>query len=195
MHAHGRRRQRHERLVAKPTVTDTDIQRLDAERNRADEQYNEALTKVDRALVHPERLPDPPLPPEQQQVPRLNQLWEIIPGNPIPFGGWRARIGALVWRVLAPIAQRQQEFNSALVEHVNRQLANEQQAREASTALIVSVRHEFDALARFQTELIQYLQQITPYVDTKDRQEIGLLRRQLEERAIALAAGLNGVSD
>ena len=181
--------------MAKPTVTDTDIQRLDEERKRADELYNEALTNVDRALVHPEGLPDPPLPPEQQQVPRLNRLWEIIPANPIPFGGWRARLGSLAWRVLAPIAQKQQEFNSALVDHVNRQVANEQQARQASAALIESVRREFDALARFQSHLIRYLQQITLYVDTKDREEIGLLRRELEERTIALAAGLNGVSD
>jgi SAM-dependent methyltransferase len=181
--------------VAKPTVTDTDIRRLDDERKRADTEYNEALTHVDRALVHAESLPDPPPPPDQEQIPRLNRLWEIIPANPIPFGGWRARLGALVWRVLAPIAQRQQEFNSALVDHLNRQIAGEQLAREASAALVASVRREFDALARFQSELIQYLQQITPYVDTKDRQEIGLLRRQLEERSIALAAGLSGVSD
>jgi O-antigen chain-terminating methyltransferase len=181
--------------VAKPSVTDTDLQRLGDERRRADAQYNEALTRVDRALVHPEPLPAPPPPPEHEQLPRLNQIWEIVPANPIPFGGWRARLGALVWRMLAPIVQRQQEFNSALVDHLNRQHASEQQARETSAALIESVRREFDALARFQSELIQHLQQITPYVDTKDRQEIGVLRRQTEERTIALAAGLSGVSD
>jgi SAM-dependent methyltransferase len=181
--------------VTKPTVTDADLKRHLDERQEADRLYNDWLTRVDRALVQPPALPEPPPPPEQRQVPRLNALWEIVPGQPIPFGGWRAKIGALVWRILAPIAQRQQEFNSALVNHLNQQVENEQRAREASAQLIDAARREFDALARFQSELIQYLQQITPYVDTKDRQEIGLLRRQLEDRAIALAAGLGGVSD
>jgi SAM-dependent methyltransferase len=181
--------------VAKPTVTDTDIQRLDDERMDADARYNAALTRVDRALVHPEPLPAPLPPAEHAQLPRLNQAWEIIPSAPVPFRGWRARLGRFVWHILAPVAQRQQEFNSALVDHLNRQAAHEEPARQASAALRDALGREFEGLARFQSELIQYLQQITPYVDTKDRREIGGMRRQLEERAIALAAGLNGVSD
>lgn len=181
--------------MAKPTVSETDLRRLHDERGAADRDYNDALTRVDRALVHPESLPEPPPPADEQQVPQLNRLWQIVPDDPNPFRGWRARVGALVWRVLGPIAQRQQEFNSALVDHVNRQLASARESRTAAAELIAVASREFGALERFESELIQYLQQITPYVDTKDRQEIGLLRRQLEERTIALAAGLSGVSD
>jgi SAM-dependent methyltransferase len=178
--------------VAKPTVTDSDLQRLEAERAQADRQYNEGLTKVDRALVHPEPLPDPEPPPERRHLPHLNELWEIMP---VGQTGWRARLAALAWKIVGPVAQRQQEFNSTLVRHLNDQAANDQRARDVSAALIDASRREFGALARFQAELIQYLQQVTPYVDTKDRREIGILRRELEERAIALAAGLSGVSD
>jgi SAM-dependent methyltransferase len=181
--------------VTKPTVTDADLKRYLDERQDADTQYNEWLTRVDGALVNPEPLPAPPPPPEHGLLPRLNELWEVIPKEPVPFSGWKRKLGGLVWRILAPIAQRQQEFNSALVHHLNQQVTNEQQARHSTALLIDAVRREFDALARFQSELIQYLQQVTPYVDTKDRQEINLLRRQLEDRAIALAAGLSGVSD
>ena len=110
-------------------------------------------------------------------------------------GGWRARLAGLAWKVLGPVARRQQEFNSALVRHLNDQAMYEHRARDVSAALIDASRREFGALARFQSELIQYLQHVTPYVDTKDRRETGILRRQLEERAIALAAGLSGVSD
>jgi SAM-dependent methyltransferase len=181
--------------VAKPTVTDDDLHRFDEEREQADRSYNEALTRVDRALVLPVTLPGAPPPPEHGGIGRLNELWQIVPGDAGRAGGWRDRLRALLWRAIGPAAQRQQAFNTALVQHLNQQLVNEQQARAATAALIDAVRREFDALARFQTELIQYLQQVTPYVDTKDRRDIGLLRRQFEERAIALAAGLNGVTD
>lgn len=179
--------------MAKPTVTDSDLRRLDDEQRQADRQYNEGLTRVDAALVHPQPLPAAPPAADRSQIARLNELWDVV--SPATLGGWKGRLGGLLWRVLAPTAQRQQAFNSALVQHINSQAEHQEHARAATAALIDSARREFDALARFQSELIQYLQQITPYVDTKDRREIGLLRRQLEERAIALAAGLNGVSD
>ncbi len=181
--------------MAKPTVTDEDLRRLEAERAQADVAYNSALTAVDHALVQPVPLPPPPPPPDDQQAQRLNALWEIVPARPVPFGGWRARLGSIVWRILGPIAQRQQEFNSALVDHVNRTLDVDRKIRETSIALLDSVRQEFDLLTRFQTELIKFLQEVTPYVNTKDRQEIGTLRRQTEERAIALGAGLSGAGE
>ncbi len=181
--------------MAKPTVTDRDIARLDEERRDADRQYNDGLTRVDCSLVQPEPLPDlPPSPPYRHHA-ELNSLWEIAPAGWTPHSGWRGRLASIVWRLVAPAFQRQQAFNAALVGHINQQVEHELQARSATAALVDAVRREFDALARFQSELIQFLQQVTPYVDTKDRHETGLLRRQLEERAIALAAGLNGVSD
>jgi SAM-dependent methyltransferase len=178
--------------VAKPSVTDRDIERLETERGEADRLYNEGLTKVDGALVHPEALPALPAPAERLQLPRLNQLWEIVPAT---VGGWRARVADLAWRVLGPIAHRQQEFNAALVQHLNEQSRQDEEARRVHAELTQALQREFSGQTRFQSELIQFLQQITPYVDTKDRHEIGLLRRQFEERVIALAAGLSGVSD
>jgi SAM-dependent methyltransferase len=178
--------------VATPSVTDGDLRRLEDERARADREYNDGLTRVDRALVHPEPLPDAPALPERQQLPRLNQLWEILP---TALGGWRTRLAALARRIVGPIADRQQRFNAALVQHLNEQAAHDEEVRAASAAVIDGLRREFVALATFQSELIQFLQQITPYVDTKDRREIGVARRQFEERTIALAAGLSGVSD
>jgi SAM-dependent methyltransferase len=181
--------------VAKPTVTDRDIARLDEERLLADGLYNEALTKVDRALVQPEPLPGPHLPPHYRHHSDLNRQWEILPADPTARGGLKAFLARLVWRVVAPVFQRQQAFNAALVGHINQQAEHEQEAREVSAALVDSLRREFDGLAHFQAALIQYLQQITLYVDTKDRREAGVLKRELEDRAIALAGGLNGLSD
>jgi SAM-dependent methyltransferase len=180
--------------VAKPTVNDEELQRLEQERDRADAAYNDALTRVDRALVHPRPLPAPPPPPEHGLLPQLNRLWEVVPASHVPSGGWRGRLGAVVWRMLAPIFERQQEFNASLVQHLNAQTTNEQQAREVVVALVAAARQEFDALATFQAQLVQCLQQITLYVDTKDRHEGGRLRREQEDRAIALAAGIDAVS-
>lgn len=181
--------------MAKPSVTDSDIERLEDERREADRQYNEALTRVDNALVQPEPVPAAPLPAEFRHHQDLNRQWQIVSPNPFPYGGWRGRVAAALSRILWPIFQRQQEFNATLVGHINQQVEFEHQARDTTAQLIASVGREFDALARFQSQLIQFLQQVTPYTDTKDRREAGILRRQLEERAIALAAGLNGVSD
>ena len=49
------------------------------------------------------------------------------------------------------------------------------------------LREHIDGLARFQTLLIVFLQQITPYVDTRDRDVAGLLR--------GLSSAIDAVSD
>ncbi len=181
--------------MAKPSVTDSDLERLADERREADRLYNEALTRVDGALVHPEPLPALPPAAQYRHQQDLNRQWQITAPKTSQGGGWRARVASVVFRVLAPVFRRQEEFNATLVGHINQQAEVEQQLRSTSARLIDAVRREFDALALFQAGLIQFLQQITPYVDTKDRGEAGGLRRQMEERTIALAAGLNGVSD
>jgi SAM-dependent methyltransferase len=181
--------------MAKPTVTQSDIQRLTEEREQADHQYNAALTEVDRALPRGASVPPPGPAADLQQLPRLNDLWSVSPSEPMPFTGWRARVGAIVWRMLAPIVQRQQEFNSVLVDHLNRQAEHATQADATMAATLHALQARFDEVTRFEARLVQCLQTITLYVDTKDRHQIGILRQQLEERSIALAGGLHGVSD
>jgi hypothetical protein len=70
--------------------------------------------------------------------------------------------------------ERQQNFNAALVDHVNRNVPIARQTRE-SIASTLTVMHETIAdLVRFQSLLVMFLQQITPYVDTRDRDVAGL---------------------
>jgi SAM-dependent methyltransferase len=183
----------------KPTVTEDDMRRLRAERQDADRAYNQALTAVDAALAKPFVPPAPPVPPDDTKVAPLNELWAIVPAEP-PFGGrgWRARLSGFIWRLVGPMLQRQQLFNAALVEHVNRTVASERAAREAVAAMLGSMHHDMDVLAAFQSHLIRYLQQVTPYVDTKDRQaagEVRLITDMLDRRTIALSAGLTGLGD
>jgi SAM-dependent methyltransferase len=181
--------------VYKPTVTQADLERLKGERDRADRLYNEALTALDRALTRPRTLPGPAAVPDTSQLERLNRLWSVLPVDPVPFTGWRARLGAFVWRMIGPALQRQQEFNAALVEHANRTAQSAGDGAAAVDALSNAVGEELRALARLQSSLIAYLQQITLYVDTKDRLSVGEARWEMEHRAAGLAAGLSAVSD
>jgi SAM-dependent methyltransferase len=181
--------------MAKPTVSESDLRKLTEERKRADVQYNAALTEVDRLLPSVPKTPEPQAPPDLAQLARLNELWAILPAQPVPFTGWRAKLGALVWRMFGPILQQQHDFNAVLVDHLNRQARHTEQLDANVRAMIGTLHQGLEEVTTFEIRLVQFLQTITLYVDTKDRAEVGLLRQQLEERTIALAAGLHGLSD
>lgn len=160
------------------------VVRLERERVEADRLYNEALTALDRAVQQAPRLPPPPPRYDDRNVTPLNQAWDILPGGPPPIDrSLKGRLRGFVWRLLGPPLETQRRFNAALVDHVNRNVAAHQEAQQAIDAVLDVVRREFDALARFESLLIQYLQTITVYVDTKDRRGGG---HELRER-VALA--------
>jgi SAM-dependent methyltransferase len=181
--------------VHKPTVTDADLPRLKDERERADHRYNEALTALDQALLKPRPLPGAAPLSDAAHLERLGSLWRVLPPDPVPFTGWKRRLGAFVWRMLGPTLQKQQEFNAALVEHASRSAAAAADAAAALTRLSSAVGEELAALTGVQARLIEYLQQITLYVDTKDRYETGLLWHELRSRTDGLAAGLSAIGD
>lgn len=152
-----------------------DLARLKREREEADRAYNDALTALDGAI---QRLRDLPLPPpsyDESQLPRLNEQWELLSLKAADRRGWLARVRAHVWAMVAPLFERQQAFNAALVDHANRNAAIHRETTRAMASTLSAVREEFEGLVRFQSKLIQYAQQITPFVDTKDRYVVGLL--------------------
>ena len=173
-------------------MTDDVLARLRDERDAADIAYNRALTAVDRALAGVAAPGVSPLaPPDTARQAELNEWWHVVPAEPLPASGWRRRLADFVWRVVAPTLQKQEQFNAALVDHVNRTAAADLALRASVAESLALVRTEFDGLAAFHTELIRYLQEITPFIDTKDRFETADLRRQVE----TLVAGLDAVSD
>ena len=152
------------------TLSADEIERIRRERAEADTQYNDALTVVDRAIVADTSLPDPPPPPDEAKVAALSDGWRILSsGAPGPARGWKGRLAAFVWRMIGPILERQEHFNASLVEHLNRTVAGERAARETLGRTLLILHDRLAALARFESLLVQFLQQITPYVDTKDR--------------------------
>jgi uncharacterized coiled-coil protein SlyX len=163
-----------------------DPARLKAERQAADRVYNEALTHLDRAIQRlPADFPHPPPGPDDHQITPLNTLWKI--DRPAAGRGLRGRFADAVRRVVAPLFEQQQAFNSAVVDHLNRNVPVARETRESIATTLTLLHDTMGDLVRFQSLLVVFLQQITPYVDTRDRDVAGLLR--------GLSGAINAVAD
>jgi SAM-dependent methyltransferase len=167
------------------------LARLERERLDADRLYNEALTAVDRAIQVVPSLPGPPRPFDPARLPEINGAWDILPaGPPTVDRSWKGRLRGFIWRLVGPPLETQKQFNAALVDHLNRNLAFHQEWQRSAAGLIEAARREFDALVRFESLLVQYLQTITIYVDSKDRSlggsELSQRFALTEQRILAL---------
>ena len=159
-------------MVTRPVTSDV-LARLRDERDAADRSYNQALTAVDRALPPPADLPPPPPPYDDQQVAAINDSWQVLAGHDLPAPrGLRSRLAHFVWRLVAPVFERQQAFNARLVDHVNRNVRTERETAEGVARLTSAVASQTAALAAFQAHLIQYFQRFTLYIDSRDRFEV-----------------------
>ncbi len=162
------------------------LQRLKQARDDADRRYNEALTDLDRSIRPPVGIPDPDLPLDDQKLAALNDAWNILPAPP-DATGLRGRIAGFIWRITGPYLQRQLSFNAMLVEHLNRNIEATRTAHRRDREAVAAVRAQMHQLAAFQGCLMALLQQITAYVDTRDRDAAG--------GALVLNAALSGLAD
>jgi hypothetical protein len=173
-----------------PSIEDF-LARLERERLEADRRYNAALTAVDEALRPAPGLPAPPPSYDASRLPDANRGWNILPGAVPAFdGSFKGRLGRFIWRLVGPALESQQRFNSAVVDHLNRNAAAHAARAEALAATVGALEHELRGRVRFESLLVQYLQTITEYVDTKDRSVGGAEIRQrlalTEQRLLAL---------
>ena len=147
---------------------------LERAREDADRLYNQALTALDRALGRPSDLPHPPPAYDATRLADLNDTWNLLPaGSPVIDRSLKGRLRGLVWRMVGPALETQQRFNAALVDHLNRNATAHAEAARAIASTIALVRDRINAELVFQSHLIQFLQTITLYVDTKDRATAG----------------------
>ncbi|MEO8078578.1 MAG: methionine biosynthesis protein MetW, partial [Acidobacteriota bacterium] len=165
---------------------DAVLRRLRTERDEADARYNEALTALDQALRPPALLPRPAPGLDEYQIAPLNDAWNILPAPP-QASGPAGKLTGFIWRVVAPYLQRQLTFNSLFVDHVNRNAAARREAHRAAEAATATLNAELASMAAFQARLMLYLQQITAYVDTKDRDTAG--------GALVLNGALSGMAE
>jgi SAM-dependent methyltransferase len=191
--------------LPKRTVSVEDLDRLKKQREASDSRYDEWLTAVDQALYGIPEFPHPPPLPDEAQVTRINATWQILRARPAAPTGWRQRIATFVWELLEPILGQQQEFNSAVVDHINRNLGPQQDTVRSIESTIAVLRDQIAALVTFHSTLMQYLQRITPFVNSKDYEFAALARRTSEdgEQQIqsiartqrALSASIQGLSN
>ena len=180
------------------TVHSQDLERLRHEREATDLAYNAALTRLD-AAIRPLVGPPGPDPEASSDDPAtLVSLAERVPFAPAPRERfWRRWLRRLVTPVVLPALERQAELNRALVGHLTRAAAERREERRATEHLRGFLGDELAALASFQSRLVQYSQQITPYIDTRNREATALLRRITEDSTVAsagVAAGLEAVA-
>jgi SAM-dependent methyltransferase len=180
------------------TLSPAEVTTLKEEREAADRRYNEALTAVDRAIPTLPEFPHPPLAYDEARLPELNQRWPTAGEGPAgSISGWKRWLSAPLWRLVRGrveaathvALERQAAFNAILVDHLNRNVAVQRSTREAVETSVSVLRVQLESLAGFHSRLVQYLQHVTPFVDTKDRSEM------LAGLVLGLSSGLNGVSD
>jgi 2-polyprenyl-3-methyl-5-hydroxy-6-metoxy-1,4-benzoquinol methylase len=135
------------------------LNRLLAERQEAHRRYNEALTLLDRAIQSPPDLPPPPPQYDETLLPRINDTWEILPKGAGPRADEAGKF-----------FEKQMAFNAAIVEHLNRNVAAHRDTHAALERALPALRNGFDALVRFESLLVQFLQTITPLSDTHYRE-------------------------
>ncbi len=171
------------------------VNRLERERLEADRLYNEALTALDGAILPMPAAVETSLPLyDSGRLGDLNASWNVLPADGVPADGadsWlKRRLRTFIWRLVGPPLETQKRFNAALIDHLNRNAEAHQTRARALQGLVDSSRRELAALARFESLLVQYLQTITVYVDSRDRAVGGSeLRERLalnEQRLLAL---------
>lgn len=183
--------------MADPQTIEDLLARLERERAAADRAYNDALTAVDRAIQAIPPLPNRPAAYDASRLAAANDSWDILPsGAPPQDGSWRGRLRAFVWRLVEPPLETQRKFNAAVVDHLNRNVRSHDESARALGDVVATLRGQAEATARFESILVQYLQTITAYVDTRDRSVGGSeLRERLaltEQRLLALKREFEG---
>ena len=173
--------------MSKSSIAPSDLKRLHDEQEEANRLYNDALTALDSALHRLHDMPDAPPAHDEQQIRVLNERWDLLALSP-ETEGWRGKLRGLVWSTLAPLFERQHAFNSALVDHINRNVKMNRDVSIAVAEVIELLRQGQDNLVEFEHKLIQFAQQITGYVDTKDRDAGGALQA-------GVIGALGGLSD
>jgi len=131
-----------------------------------------------KAGPQPSALP----PPDRSQLERLNTLYRIVDRESVG-GGLKARLASSARRLLGRILSRQQEFNAAVVEHINRNMAVGQEAHDASVNTIDWMAGTIDGYRDARDEIQQHLEALLARERRNDTAVRALAAQQDELRS------------
>ena len=193
--------------LPKRTVSEQDLERLKKQREEADSRYDEALTRARCGALR--QCPSCRIRrrrPTKRRVTPLNTRWEILRARPAAGAACAAGWRVFVWGLVEPFFAEQQAFNSA--RRRSHQPQHPPAARDGQVDRgddRAAARSRSQQLVAFHSTLLQYLQRITPFVNSKDYEFASLSRRVYEdaEEEIqslartqrALSAAIQGLSD
>jgi len=127
---------------------------LEELRRRLEEEedaYSQVLGAVDRLATFP--LPAEAGPEIGERLATLNTLWTAP--DPPTGGGLGDRMRRRAWDALAPVLQRQTQFNAALVQLLN--------------AYTEHAERLHARLRELSGAIVRYAQRVQPLVDARDR--------------------------
>jgi O-antigen chain-terminating methyltransferase len=100
---------------------------------------------------------------------------------------------------------QQQAFNSAFVDHVNRNIQPQRVVVQSIESTLATLRQQVELVCTFNLLLMHYLQRLTPFVNAKDYEFDALAYRRFEDLRAdlynhnvslhGLTAGVQGLSD
>ena len=146
-----------------------------------------ALAAIRNAAAPKPELPQPPAGFDDRQLAALSRAWRLLPTeveNEIDLGtGWRRRLRDLAWRMLRPILQRQQQFNTLLLRHFEANIRAASESRESAAAVVSTLDRHLGFLATFQSHVIEFLRHLD--------QSAEHLRRSIDQSAEGLRQSID----
>ena len=135
-------------------------------------------------------------PPDRHNIEQLNALYDLsVPG---PRNGWKNRLSDRARALLARILFRQQEFNAAVVDHVNRTALVAAETHAATTENFDRMRdvlHEFQRQSRELSEWWQRSDAMLKAITAEQEQlraSTGVLHHAVQTLKREAAQGGNG---
>ena len=163
-------------------MSGSELTRRIEEREAAVDRYGVELTRLDAALpVLPADLPAAPIAVSSGAL--ANRAAAPLQAPPAQ-DGWRGRLSRFVWSLVAPHFAEQQQMNLQVAAQLDdmatavRQVAHDAAERDRVLLGLLGAFNSFNSI------LVQCLQVVPPFIDTKDR----VLDTQLQETTMVAAA-------
>ena len=141
------------------------------------------LAALAEAVTPRPGVPPPPARFDDRRIGALKETWRLLPEEPesdIDLGaGWRRRLRNVAWRLLRPILERQQRFNTLLVQHLDGNADGMIKGREATVALVTLLDRHLGDFGAFQSRLLQHLDHAADALQ-RTREELKQTRRELK---------------